>query len=162
MELAEFRIRANADRQSISSALRRAVEEQPLSKAAWLKRADFEGNNGDEATRIASLVSAVETAPSDLELLKEVAFQLCRYVVAHKAEIPTARRGVYLASVRSHMEKVAQRLDATALSRLAHLFLLEGNVGKAKQYANRGCSIDTLNPHCLKILERIEGQSSGQ
>ena len=56
------------------------------------------------------------------------------------------------------MEKVASALDATGLSRLAWLFLLEENVDKARKYANDGCAKDPTNKYCLSILERIEYQ----
>jgi hypothetical protein len=110
---------------------------------------------------IASLVSAVDADPADVELVKEVAFQLCRYVNSHIVEIPKARRGVYLASVRSHMQRIAHKPDAFGLSRLAWLFLLEENVIKAREYANKGCAIDPTHRHCLKILERLDGQTGG-
>ena len=68
-----------------------------------------------------------------------------RVVNSRILEIPKARRGVYLASVRPHMERVAHKLDATGLSRLAWLFLLEENVRKGREYANQGCAIDPTN-----------------
>jgi hypothetical protein len=101
-------------------------------------------------------VSAVDADPHDADLVKDVAFQLCQYVNRHKHELPKARRGVYLASVRSHMQRLAEKLDATALSRLAWLFLLEENTAKAKEYATKGCVIEPTNRHCIKILERLE------
>ncbi len=103
----------------------------------------------------------MDADPRDVELVREVAYQLCRYVNSLINEIPKARRGVYVASVRSHMQNVASKLDATGLSRLAWLFLLEDNVSKAREYANKGCAIDTTNRHCLKILERLDGQIDG-
>ncbi|MEK7678228.1 MAG: hypothetical protein AAB676_20555, partial [Verrucomicrobiota bacterium] len=160
-KLAEFRRRSGADREAIGYALRRAVEEEPFSKDAWLERAQFALESGDDGVRIASLVSAVDADPRDVELVNEVAFRLCRYVNSHIAEIPKARRGVYVASVRSHMQRIAHKLDATGLSRLAWLFLLEENVTKAREYANKGCTIDPTNGHCLKILERLDEQPGG-
>jgi hypothetical protein len=160
-KLAVFRRESGADSEAVGYALRRAVEEDPSSKDAWLARAEFAKEISDEGVRMASLVSAVDADPHDVELVREVAFQLCRYVNSHIYEIPKARRGVYLASVRSHMQRVSSKLDATGLSRLAWLFLLEDNVTKAREYANKGCAIDLTNSHCLKILERLDGQSNG-
>lgn len=157
-KLAEFRRQCGADHESIGYALRRAVEEEPFSKAAWLDRARFAKEIGDEGVRIASLVSAVDADPSDVDLMKEVSFQLCRYVNGHIAEFPKARRGVYLASVRANMQRVSNKLDPVGLSRLAWLFLLEGNVGKAREYAEKGCAIDPKNTYCLKIIDRLDGQ----
>jgi hypothetical protein len=160
LRLADFRQLVRADSESISYALRRAVEEQPFSKAAWIKRAEFAKAISDQPTRIASLVSAVEADPKDVALIRHTADELHKYLMAHLADIPRARRGVYLASVRSHMEKVASKLDATGFSRLAWLFLLEDNQAKAKHYANKGCELDPTNGHCLKILERLDRQAT--
>ncbi|MEI6704273.1 MAG: hypothetical protein WCL71_12170, partial [Deltaproteobacteria bacterium] len=159
--LADFRRRSSADVAAVGYALRRAVEEEPFSKDAWIDRANYARDIGDEAVQIASLVSAVDADPNDVGLVKEAAFLLCRYVSDHVADIPKARRGVYLASVRSHMQRVAGKLDATGLSRLAWLFLLEENITKAREYANKGCEIESTNGYCLRILERLDGQTSG-
>lgn len=157
LEVARFRKRNGLPLDSVGEALRRAVEEQPFRKDAWLARATHAEDQRDEALRLACLVSAVDTDPADVVLIRDVALDLCKYVSAHSSEIPTARRGVYLASVREHMEKVSGNLDGTGLSRLAWLFLLEGQSEKARHYAELGCERDPFNQHCLKILERLEG-----
>jgi len=73
---------------------------------------------------------------------------------AHKQEIVKARRSVYLASVRSHMVRIADQLDPTGLSRLAWLFLLEDDW----EYANMGLATDATNGHCLRIVQRLTNQ----
>jgi hypothetical protein len=151
-DLVDFRIMNGGD---IDYALRRLVEERPFDKNAWIKRANYSKNAGDEQTHIASLVSAVDADPSDISLVREAAFHLCKYVDAHKYEIPQARRGVYLAGVRSHMERIANQLDATGLSRLAWLFMLEGNEIKGNEYARKGFEKDPTNEYCRKFLGRI-------
>ena len=161
LHLARFRQQSGASADLIDNALRRAVEEQPDNKEAWLERAKLAQQTGNEPTKVASLVSAVEADPRDVELVREVAFQLCRYVNDHRFDIPVARRGVYLASVRSHMEKVADQLDATGLSRLAWLFLLENNDQKGRLYAEMGLQKDPGNEHCSKILDRAPAKGQG-
>lgn len=161
MHLARFRKQTGSSVDLIDQALRRAVEEQPDNKEVWLERARFAEETGNEPTRVASLVSAVEADPRDSELVREVAFQLCRYVNEHRIDIPVARRGVYLASVRSHMEKVADQLDATGLSRLAWLFLLEGNEQMGRFYAEMGLKKDSDNEYCIKILDRPRSRGQG-
>ena len=162
LSLADFRRRTKQPGESILYALRRAVEEQPFDKYAWLERAKFAEQCQDEATRVASLISAVDADPTDVELIRDVALQLVKYIDAHKFEIPKTRRGVYLASVRAHMERISAKLDATGFSRLAWLFLLEENVSKAKEHAEAGCALDPTNHHCLKLLEKIESQIRSQ
>ena len=59
------------------------------------------------------------------------------------------------------MEKVADVLDATALSRLAWLFLLEDNRTKGLDYAQRGLQREPNNEHCLRIVKRLSEKGRG-
>ena len=158
LDLFDYYVARGGSIEDKTHALRRAVEEMPYDKDAWIRRSDFAKECGDDRTRIAALVSAVDADPSDVELIRDVARELSKYVTDHLYDIPKARRGVYLASVRSHMEKLAHRLDATGLSRLAWLFLLEDDRDSAWKYANMGCAKDSTNSHCVKILERLSDQ----
>jgi hypothetical protein len=153
-QLCAFRQRLGMPAEEIEYALRRWVEEQPFEKAAWLQRAQFAESTHDDATYISSLVSAVDADPTDVELVRDVANTLCRFLDAHKTEIPRTRRGVYLAGVRGHMEKLASKLDATGLSRLAWLYLLENNREKGLFYATLGLEKEPNNEHCERIVRR--------
>jgi hypothetical protein len=141
-------------RRGVEYALRRAVEEMPFNKEAWLRRARFAEYNGDPSVRVTSLISAVEADPSDVALLSDAARALINYVREH--DIPPTRRGSYLASVRGHMERVADSLDPDDLSKLGWLFLLEGDRDSAHKYAALGLQKDKHNPHCRNILDRLE------
>jgi hypothetical protein len=140
----------------VEYAFRRAVEEMPFEKEVWLERAKYARVVNDETMRITSLVSAVDADPADVTLVSEVAFQLCKYINDRKADIPRARRGIYLASVRSHMQRLADQLDATGLSRLAWLFLLEDDKDNAWQYASLGYAKDESNEYCENIIYKLE------
>ncbi|HEY9718279.1 MAG TPA: NB-ARC domain-containing protein, partial [Trichormus sp.] len=155
LKLAQFRQEAAFDPQEIDYAYRRAVEDMADNKVALLQRAEFAAEVGDDATRIASLVSAVEGSSTDVDLIRDVAGKLAQYINAHKSEIPPTRRGVYLASVRYHMQQIHNQLDATGLSRLAWLFLLEDDKVHAKQYAELGLKKEPQNEFCERILTRI-------
>lgn len=161
--LADFRMAREAETEAIQYSLRRAVEEMPTEPEVWQRRADYARSVGDEATWISSEIRAAELRPKDAGYLKRVAQDLNTYIAEHTAEIPTVRRGVYLASVRELMEQVADELDATGLSRLAWLFLHENNQEKGYKYAAKGLEKDPHNEHCYRIVERAraEGWSSG-
>lgn len=154
LELAKYRRQIGASTESIEAALRRSVEESPEDVEAWLERADFARASGNDAVRIASLVSAVEADPNRIDILRETAFQLAKYI--REQEIPPARRSVYLSSVRSHMQKVESQLDAVGLSRLAWLFMLDGDKDSGRKYATLGLSREPGNNYCLRIIENIE------
>lgn len=155
LALARYRQRKAAPRQSVEHALRRAVEEMPDSKRAWMARADYAELVGDEPIRISSLIAAVEADPNDVELLTTVAVAVTRYVSDHASQIPSTRRGVYLASVRQSLERVADQLSADGLSKLSWLFLLENNHARAREYATKGLKREPQNAHCLNILEKL-------
>lgn len=156
LDLAAFRRKHNCDPKKVEYAFHRAVEEMPFEKEVWLERAKYARVVNDETMRITSLVSAVDADPADVTLVSEVAFQLCKYINDRKADIPRARRGIYLASVRSHMQRLADQLDATGLSRLAWLFLLEDDKDNAWQYASLGYAKDESNEYCENIIYKLE------
>jgi hypothetical protein len=154
-DLAQLRIRWSFSQEQIEYALRRAVEEQPFEPGAWLDRANYAATVGDEKTEIASLVSASEANPTDVDFLLAVATRLVKYVMAHKAELPERRRGALLASVRSRLEEHARELHSDALSRLAWLFLLEGDRAHARSYALAGLDKEPGNKYCQNLIDRI-------
>lgn len=155
-QLATFRRIHTFESKDIEYAYRRAVEEMPFRKDVWIERAKYAKTIGDEPLYITSLVSSVDADPSDVDLVSRVALELCRYINNHKTEIPKTRRGIYLASVRSHMERIANDLNATGLSRLAWLFLLEDDKNNAWKYASLGAEIDPYNDYCTSIVKRLE------
>ena len=64
LNLYKFHSTHNGTQEDKAYALRRAVEEMPYSKDAWLHRSEFAKETGDDPTRIASLVSAVDATAS--------------------------------------------------------------------------------------------------
>lgn len=158
LALARYREAHGGDPAEIQNALRRAVEEMPENKDAWLIRAQYAETIGDEATRIGSLLSAVEVDPNDRKLVSDVAGEVTRYITEHAEGIPQRHRGVYLAAIRGHMERIAGDLSADELSRLAWLFLLENNSAQARHYAEEGLKKDKDNLYCKRILRRLSGQ----
>ncbi len=158
LPLAHFRKICSAPSESIEYALRRAVEEVPSNKEGLLERAEFARTQGDEGTFISSRLLAIEADPTDKFLLREVAFDVCKYINDHSSSIPVARRSVYVATLRDHMSKLAHELDATGLSRLAWLYLLENNQPDAWRYASLGLQKDSENRHCYNIIQRLREQ----
>ncbi len=153
--LAEFRHRAGMSYSDVDAAARRAVEEAPHDTTMWRQRADYAKRHGDRQTEMACWVSAVEAEPTDTGLVNEAANCLNNYA----SDIPVERRGYYLASVRGRMEQVAKKLDATGRSRLAWLYLHEGNDAKAREHMEAGLKIDGDNIHCRKLWDRLEASS---
>jgi hypothetical protein len=157
-QVVDFRKKWAPDAERAAGALRRLVEEFPSDPVAWMTRAQFAEAVGDKQGMVASLVSAADASPKDVTILREVAFKLCQFMTENTADIPVARRGIYLAGVRSYMEAVHEHLDATGLSRLAWLFLLEKNATSALKYAEEGLRRDPDNVHCKKLVERTQRQ----
>lgn len=154
-DVAKFRRDFSLGDDSIAYALRRATEERPQDKEPWLARANHASEMSDGDTQVVCLLSAVEVDPKDVELVSNAAHDICKYIIDRKSDLPLVRRGVYLENIRSRMVQLADNLDATGFSRLAWLFLLEGNEKTAREYAIRGLKRDSSNAHCLKILEKL-------
>ena len=53
------------------------------------------------------------------------------------------------------MTALADGLDGTGLSRLAWLYLQEGNEPDAWRYASKGLKIDPHNEHCYKLIQGL-------
>lgn len=154
-DVVRFRQARSAPPSDISYAFRRLVEERPFDKVAWIQRAAFAEFSGDSALRVSCLISAVDCDPADAELIRETAYQLCQYLDSKKWDIPRSLRGVYLAGLREHMVRVSDRMDATGLSRLAWLYLLEDNRAEARKWAEKGLEVEPDNRHCQNLVERL-------
>jgi hypothetical protein len=155
LSLARYRRACGKPIDTIDYALRRAVEEVPSNREAMLERAALARSSGDESTFISNRLLAVEADPSDTTLVRDVAFDVCKYINEHASDIPIARRSIYVATLRDHMSRVAGDLDATGLSRLAWLYLLENNQSQAWHYASLGLRKDADNKHCYNIIQRL-------
>jgi hypothetical protein len=154
LDLGTFRRQTGADSELVELAFRRAVEEAPDNAQAWLTRADYAKSMDHEKTWISSLVSAVDAKPGDIALVKEVAFQLTKYV--RDKIVPLATRMVFLSSVREHMQRLELQLDAVGLSRLAWLYILEGNTQRGRECANLGLQHEPENNYCLNLIEHLD------
>jgi tetratricopeptide (TPR) repeat protein len=161
LALARYRQAKAASSTDIQNALRRAVEEMPENKDAWLARAEYARTIGDESTQISSLLSAVDADPNDRKLVSDVAGDVTRYITEHSEDIPPRHRGVYLAAIRGHLERIAGDLNADELSRLAWLFLLENNSAQARHYAEEGLKKDKDSIYCKRILVKL-GKQTGR
>ena len=142
-------------REEIRYCLRRAVEEMPFDKEAWIARAEFANKEGDWDSYVFSLISAADADHKDLPLIINAAYQVNLYIKEKKIEIPLKRRGLYLANIRSIMVENVGRLDANGLSKLAWLYLHENNEEEARRYAQKGLEIDPRNKYCLKIIDNL-------
>ena len=134
------------------------MEEDPYDAQAWIIRADNAKSMGNEKTWISSLVGAVDARPDDVALVKEVAFQVTKYV--RDKEISLATRTIFLSSVREHMQRLESQLDAVGLSRLAWLYILEGDTQKGRNCAVLGLQRDPENKYCLNLIEHLDRPES--
>ena len=155
LSLAEVRIRTGDSDEGVEYALRRAVEENPTDPRSWEARARYAKRQGDDGVAVASHIRRAELEPDDVGVVLHVAGEVVRFVSDHK-EIPVARRNVYLASVRELMLRLSDDLDASGLSRLAWLFLTEGNSPEAWRWAAQGLKEEPANEHCRALVERLK------
>ena len=150
------------------TAYRRAAEQAEVDDPLpWQRWSDFERRNGDDFQALVKSIRAVETDGAPVGYCSQVAFDLSEYISNHKQDIPVTRRSFLVGSVRATLEGHDRegRLDATALSRLGWLHLIEYSptsnpdptlVEKARNCAQRGLRLDSQNHHCKRLLARME------
>ena len=157
-------------RERARSAYRRAAEEAEVNDPTpWRQWADFERRSGDDLQALVKSIRAVETDDTSADYCSRAASDLADYLSRHKDEVPVARRAFFVNSVRVALEghDRAQRLDATALSRLGWLYLIEYSsvsnpdrtlVEKAHECAKRGLEREPHNRHCASLLKRTSSE----
>lgn len=160
LELARLRARVGGDRESTYYAFRRYVEVASQPALGWLEWAGYAATVGDTNQVLLCHLGAADAEPTRVETLREAAYVVCQFVSDNLGSLPVAKRGVYLATIRDLMERVSSRLDATALSRLAWLYLLEANPVDARRHAEAGLREDPENTHCKKLINRLDSRGS--
>ena len=148
------------------AAYRRAAEQAEVDDPLpWQRWSAFERRRGGEFQALVKSIRAVETDATPLWYCSQVAYDLSEYISSHKQEIPVASRSFLVGSVRVTLEGHDREgnLDATALSRLGWLYLIEYSPGsnpdqtlveKARYCAQRGLELDPQNRHCERLLTR--------
>ena len=148
------------------TAYRRSAEQAEVDDPLpWQRWSDFERRSGDDFQALVKSIRAVETDATPVSYCSQVAFNLSEYISGHKQDIPVTRRSFLVSSVRVTLEDHDRggRLDATALSRLGWLYLIEYSpmsnpdealVEKARYCARRGLELDPGNYHCQGLLNR--------
>jgi hypothetical protein len=155
LSLIEFRSRAGLSSERIMAATQRAVEELPGSRDVWIARLRQARRLGHDEIAVAAQIELAELDPADVNELSNAATALIEYLMRRKEEIPRSRRHAYLRVVRERMVQSADALTATALSKLAWLFLLEGDESNAWRYASQGLQRNAAHQGCQRLLQRL-------
>ncbi len=140
---------------SVREAYRMAVRHEPNDPHLWQEWSRFEEKAGDHARATELLVRAAESAPDDIELNSSAAGKIAWLVSQDASAFSVADRAILAARVKRNLEERFEQLDATTLSRLAWLYLLERDERNAERCARHGLSLEPENTHCKRILERL-------
>ena len=145
-------------------AFQNAARASPSDPEVWIEWSRFEYSVGNYEQAISASIRAIDAGHHDPEFSSELSFQLASFLNRKKEDITPYRRGFLVASVRRDMEshRGSGLLGATALSRLAWLYLFEASsdthdaniVRKANEIAQEGLVLEPNNVHCRKIIER--------
>lgn len=140
----------------VREAFKRAVEEAPYDSRLWREWAAYETTQGEQLRGIELRLRALEVGGDDVEEASVVAGDVARVISLHAKSLSIDKRRVYLAHLRDLLSTHEATLDATQLSRLAWLYLLEGNVAEARRLAEFGLSKDPENEYCWAIFNKVE------
>lgn len=155
LRLASFRKEVGLGDAMVERALRRAVEEMPYSRRAWLDRAEFAFSNGDVATFASSAANALDVGSDDATLMVDLAEKLTRLITANKDKLPVGERSRFISPVRDRLAEACRNLDDRGLGALAWLYLLDGNRNEARRYSEMAIQQNGGNGHVRKLLEQL-------
>jgi len=140
---------------AVREAFKRAVEEKPYDSKLWREWAMFEHRQGEEIRAMELRLRALELAGDDVEEASDLAGEVARVISVHARTLSMDKRRVYIADLRDLLSRHETELDATQLSRLAWLFLVEGNSVEARRLAEQGLAKEPQNEHCSAIRQKL-------
>jgi hypothetical protein len=158
VEEAQFLQGAGEAVDEVRSSYKQSVEWRDDDVSVWLRWAAYERGQGDRLAELSVLASCAARFDGDLGLNLDLAGRIADAFNAAKQSMPAEERLPYLRSCRDNLERRRSQLDATGVSRLAWLFLLEGDLRSAREWTEEGLRLEASNSYLLN-LSRLLRQS---
>lgn len=150
--------RESGDSDSAMSALRMYLERQPSDPSAWREFISLCRSTGDALAEIQARLQLAELEDSDIEALSNSAARLNGLLSRKELSLDGEERRRLIESFLTLLATHESAANATDLSRMAWLALHNGNVDRAKRWAQRGLDGEPNNEHCQRLMVRLEGQ----
>ena len=130
---------------------------------AWKRIAEIRRNRSDVSGELHALAQSCRRDNIPLTELSDAANQINIIFFKLRWESPEVlsreEKQFLIRDVVGNLELALNELNPTDLSRLAWLQLHLGEPSSALKTANRGLSIDPLNPYCLGLKERLSART---
>lgn len=138
-------------------ALRRHLEGESGGDAAesWRRLAIICHRTGDLLGELHALVELAVHSSAEFDEISNAANKLNSLLVQNRAALESEEKQILVHRLVAAMEARSQEADATAMSRLAWLYLHLKNAPKAQEYVRRGLELDANNEHCQRLAERL-------
>lgn len=150
------------DFDSVKNYLREYLKSDTLESEKgryWLKLADICKLTKDWEGESHALSEVALVPNVDYNTISECANRINNYFFYHPEAKQEETKKVLLLQMIEVMTKRITEANATDYSRLAWLYLNNGNQERAKEYAEHGLSLDSDNSHCLKLVRKISPTS---
>ena len=155
VEQADYLIRAGDDPELVRAAFKTSLEWREDDPNVWRAWAAYERAQNDRFAELHVLASWASRCPDDVVLNQELAAQIADAFNSVKQTIPADQRIPYLRPCRDNLERFRAELDGTGLSRLAWLYLLEGDEMRSQSIVEQGLRDFPDNPYLLNLQQKL-------
>jgi hypothetical protein len=146
-------------------AVRQHLERETGSAAvgSWRRLATICQRTGDLLGELHALVELAAHSGAEFDEISSAANRLNYLLAEKRAVLDSEEKQILVRRLAAAMEARSQEADATALSRLAWLYLHLKDTQKAQEHVKRGLALDPNNEYCQRLAERFAySQSSAK
>ena len=121
----------------------------------WNKISEVACSIGDWKNESSALIEIVQNPVVEYWMVSNVANRINNYYSTHNDTRDPELKKILICAVLQVMERRINEANAVDCSRLSWLYLNTGNEVSALKYAQMGCSMDSTNGHCRKLLDKL-------
>ena len=141
-----------------TEAVRKYLEAEPASRAAWSKLANLCSRSGASLDELAALCELAQIPGATIDDASRAANRFNALMASRAIDLRGDDKRVMAERIRALLERRANDSDATTLSRLAWLCLHLGDVKAARKYANLGLEDDPMNSFCIRLSDQLKSR----
>jgi hypothetical protein len=136
---------------------RRLIARKPkleLQREGWSKLAKLSEITSDSSEEISALVGLCNLPDTSVDIVSN-AINRVNLLLRSPSILDSSEKQIMLLDLIEVMESKYLEFDANDASRLSWLYLHVGNEIKAREWVNKGLTIDDTNIHCLNLDDRL-------
>lgn len=151
LNLADLHVR-RGDRRAEADALAKYASLKPTDPNAWRRLATAEAALGEPEAEMNALLQLAELPATPYREISNAADTFNRHHANHRLSTDSLEKRLVAERLRSLLESRLAEADATDMSRLGWICMHLQDEISAKEYANRGLTLDPGNPFCRRLL----------